>query len=142
MEGIIDGSLDAGFLGGSYPMASYTEVSLTHAVRIVPVDEKVIKEMASGSPYYYRAVVKAKSYKGLEQDTSIIGFAAGLFTHANVSTDLVYSVLRSLYEHRTEYYQVHASAKEMTPGAALKGIPIPLHPGAENYFKEIGIIKR
>jgi len=142
MEGIKDGSLDAGFLGGSYPMASYTELSLTHNVRIVPVDEKVIKEMVSESPYYYRAVVEAKSYKGLEQDTPIIGFAAGLFTHANVSADLVYSILKNLYEHRTQYYQVHASAKEMTPGTALKGIPIPLHPGAEKYFKEIEIIKR
>ena len=142
MEGIIDGSLDAGFLGGSYPMASYTELSLAHSVRIVPVDENVIKEMVRESPYYYRAVVKAKSYKGLEQDTPILGFAAGLFTHATVSDDLVYNIMRNLYEHRMEYYQVHASAKEMTPETALKGIAIPLHPGAEKYFKEIGIIKR
>jgi TRAP transporter TAXI family solute receptor len=142
MEGIKDGSLDAGFLGGSYPMASYTELSLTHKVRIVPVDEKVIKEMVRGSPYYYRAVVKAESYKGLEQDTPILGFAAGLFTHANVIVDLVYNIVKNLYEHRTEYYQVHASAKEMMPETALKGIPIPLHPGAEKYFKEIGVVKR
>ena len=142
MEGIIDGSLDTGFLGGSYPMASYTELALTHNVRIVPVDENVLEGMVKNSPYYYRGVVKAKSYKGLEQDTPILGFAAGLFTHANVSADLVYGVVRNLYQHRTEYYEVHASAREMTPETALKGIPIPLHPGAEKYFKEIGIIKR
>ena len=142
MEGIKDGSLDAGFLGGSYPMASYTELSLTHNVRIVPVDEMVIGQMVKGSPYYYRGVVKAKSYKGLEQDTPIPGFAVGLFTHANVSADLMYNIVKNLYEHRTEYYQVHVSAKEMTPETALKGIPIPLHPGAEKYFKEIGIVKR
>ena len=142
MEGIKDGSLDAGFLGGSYPMASYTELSLTHNVRIVPVDEMVIGQMVKGSPYYYRGVVKAKSYRGLEQDTPILGFAVGLFTHANVSADFVYNIVKNLYEHRTEYYQVHASSKEMTPETALKGIPIPLHPGAEKYFKEIGIVKR
>jgi hypothetical protein len=142
MEGIKDGSLDAGFLGGSYPMASYTELSLTHSVRIVPVDEGVIKTMTSESPYYYRGVVKAKSYKGLEQDTTIIGFASGFFTHGDVSADLIYQVMKSLYEHRTEYYQVHASAKEMTPESALKGIPIPLHPGAEKYFREIGVVKK
>ena len=142
MEGIKDGSLDAGFLGGSYPMASYTELSLTHNVRIVPVDEMVIGQMVKGSPYYYRGVVKAKSYRGLEQDTPILGFAVGLFTHANVSADFVYNIVKNLYEHRTEYYQVHLSAKEMTPETALKGIPIPLHPGADKYFKEIGIVKR
>ena len=142
MEGIKDGSLDAGFLGGSYPMASYTELSLTHNVRIVPVDEMVIGQTVKGSPYYYRGVVKAKSYRGLEQDTPILGFAVGLFTHANVSADFVYNIVKNLYEHRTEYYQVHASSKEMTPETALKGIPIPLHPGAEKYFKEIGIVKR
>ena len=142
IQGIKDGSLDAGFLAGGYPIASYTELSLTHSVRIVPVDEEIIKKVTSENPYYYGGLVKAKSYKGLENDTPIVGFAGGLFTHAGVSTDLVYQITKNLYEHREEYYQIHLSAKEMTPETALKGIPIPLHPGAERYFKEIGVLRK
>ncbi len=141
MEGIKDGSLDAGFLGGSYPMASYTELSLTHRVRIVPVDKSGADKVMSERPYVLD-VVKAKSYKGLENDTPVMGWAGGIFTHAGVSSDLVYRFIKNLYEHREEYYQVHVAAKELKPEAALKGILVPLHPGAEKYLKEIGLIKK
>lgn len=141
MEGIKDGGIDAGFLGGSYPMASYTELSLTHNVRIVPVDRSIVEKVISERPYLLE-VVKAKSYKGLEQDTPVMGWAGGIFTHASVSSDLIYRFIKNLYEHREDYYQVHVAAKEMTPETALKGISIPLHAGAEKYFKEIGVIKK
>jgi hypothetical protein len=141
MEGIMDGSLDAGFLGGSYPMASYTELSLTHSVRIVPVDRSAAEKVMSERPYILD-VVKAKSYRGLEQDTPVMGWAGGIFTHAGVSNELIYQFIKNLYEHREEYYQVHVAAKELKPEVALKGISIPLHPGAEKYLKEIGVIKR
>lgn len=97
--------------------------------------------MISERPYLLE-VVKAKSYKGLEQDTPVMGWAGGIFTHASVSSDLIYRFIKNLYEHREDYYQVHVAAKEMTPETALKGISIPLHAGAEKYFKEIGVIKK
>jgi TRAP transporter TAXI family solute receptor len=142
IEGIKDGSLDAGFLGGGYPIAAYTEISLTHSVRIVPVQEEIIKKVTVENPYYYRGLVKANSYKGLEHDTPIIGFSSGLNTQAGVNEGLVYQITKNLFDHKEDYYQIHLSAREMTPETALKGIPIPFHPGAERYFKEAGILKR
>ncbi len=141
VEGIQDGSLDGGFVGGGYPIAIYTELAMSHNVRIVPVDEKVLKKVMGEHPYYYGTVVKAKSYKGLEQDTLIYGFTTALFTVSNVSTDFVYKLLKNLFDHRADYYAIHQSAKDMTPEDATKGIPVPFHPGAEKYLKEIGAMK-
>ena len=141
MEGIKDGSLDGGFLGGSYPMASYSELSLTHKVRIVPVSKAASEKVLSEKPYLLD-VVKGGSYKGLEQDTLVMGWAGGIFTHAEVGSEFVYQFTKNLYKHREEYYQVHNSAKELKPEDALKGISIPLHPGAEKYLREIGVIKK
>lgn len=142
IEGIQDGSLDGGFVGGGYPVAIYTELALTHDVRIVPVDEGILKKAVAEHPYYYGTVVKAKSYKGLEQDTPIYGFASALFTVSNVSTDYVYKMVKSLFDHKADYYAVHQSAKDMTAADAMKGIPVPFHPGAEKYLKEIGVMKK
>jgi TRAP transporter TAXI family solute receptor len=114
---------------------------MSHNVRIVPVDEKVLKKVMGEHPYYYGTVVKAKSYKGLEQDTLIYGFTTALFTVSNVSTDFVYKLLKNLFDHRADYYAIHQSAKDMTPEDATKGIPVPFHPGAEKYLKEIGAMK-
>ena len=82
VEGIQDGSLDGGFLAGGYPIASYNELATQRSVRIVPVDEAILKKILADHPYYYKNVVKAKSYKGLEQDTTIMGFAGALWTHS------------------------------------------------------------
>lgn len=142
IEGIQDGSLDGGFVGGGYPVAIYTELALRHDVRIVPIDEGVLKKVVAEHPYYYGTVVKAKSYKGLEQDTPIYGFATALFTVSNVSTDYVYKMLKGLFDHKADYYAVHQSAKDMTAADAMKGIPVAFHAGAEKYLQEIGVMKK
>ena len=142
VEGIQDGSLDGGFVGGGYPVAIYTELALKHDVRIIPVEEKVLKRVMADHPYYYGTIVKAKSYRGLEQDTPIYGFTTALFSLSNVSTDFLYRLLKNLFDHKADYYAIHQSAKDMTAEDAMKGVPIPFHPGAEKYFKEIGVMKK
>jgi len=141
VEGIQDGSLDGGFVGGGYPIAIYTELAMTRDVRIVPVDETKLKKIVSEHPYYYGSVVKAKSYKGLENDTPIYGFTTAVWTTSSVSDDFVYKVIKNLFDHKEDYYAIHKSAKDMTPEDAMKGIPVPFHAGAEKFFKESGIKK-
>jgi TRAP transporter TAXI family solute receptor len=142
VEGIQDGSLDGGFVAGGFPIAAYTELATTHHVRIVPVDETLVKKITAEHPYYYRNVVKAKSYKGVEQDITIMGFTTALWTHGGVNTDLIYKLLKNLFDHKADYYSIHTSAKDMTAEDATKGIPLPFHPGAEKYLKEIGALKK
>jgi TRAP transporter TAXI family solute receptor len=142
VEGIQDGSLDGGFVGGGYPIAIYTELALKHDIRIVPIDEKVLKKVTADHPYYYGTIVKAKSYKGLEQDTLIYGFTTALWTLSSVNTDFVYRVVKNLFDHKADYYAIHQSAKDMTTEDAMKGIPLAFHPGAEKYYKEIGVMKK
>ena len=141
IEGIQNGSLDGGFFVGGYPIAAYSELATQQAVRIVPVDEKILKKATAEHPYYYRNVVKAKSYKGLEQDTPVLGFTTAIYAHEAMSSELVYKVIKNLFEHKADYYAIHASAKDMTVEDTTKGIPIPFHPGAIKYLKEIGAMK-
>ncbi len=142
VEGFQDGSLDGGFLAGGYPIASYSELAARYNVRIVPVDEKMLKKITAQHAYYYATVVKAGSYKGLEQDVPILGFATAVWTYKEVSNDIVYRILKNLFDHRQEYYEIHTAAKDMQPETATKGITVPFHPGAEKYLKEMGWFKK
>ncbi len=142
VEGIQDGSLDGGILAGGYPISAYSELSTQKAVRIVPVDEAMLKKIVAEHPYYYRNVVKAKSYKGLEQDTPIMGFAGGLWALSSVNPDYVYKMIKNLFDHKEEFYAIHSAAKEITLQNALTGLSVPLHPGAEKYYKEKGLLKK
>ncbi len=141
VQGLQDGSLDGGFVVGGYPIAAYTELSSTQSVRIVPVDDKVAEKITKEYPYYYRNIVKAKSYRGLELDTPIIGFSTSVWTYAGVDPEFVYKFLKNLHDHKVDYYAIHSAAKDMTLQDARKGNPLPLHPGAEKYLREAGAIK-
>jgi len=142
VQGIKDGSIDAGFLAGAYPIPAYRELSLVKDVRIIPADEVVLEKIIKGSPYFFKAMVKAGSYKGVDKDIPILGYGIILETHSAVDAELVYNILKVLFEHREELVAVHPSAKEMTYESALFSIAIPLHPGAEKYFKEVGVLKK
>jgi TRAP transporter TAXI family solute receptor len=141
VEGIQDGSLDGCFLAGGYPIASFVELSTRNPARIIPVDESLLKKILADHPYYYQDTVKAKSYKGIENDVTIMGFTTALWTHAGVSPDLVYRFTKTLFDHLDEYYAIHVAAKDLKRETALKGLSVPLHPGAEKYFRESGILK-
>ena len=142
VEGIKDGSIDAGFLAGAYPIPAYRELSFVKDVRIVPADEAILEKMIKGSPYFYKGLVKPGSYKGIDKDVPIIGYGIIFETHSDVDAGLVYSILKVLFEHKPELEVVHPSAKEMTHETALFSIAIPLHQGAERYFKEVGVLKK
>lgn len=141
MEGIVDGSLDAGFIGGAFPVAAFTEISTTHDVRLIPVDEPILNKIIKEYPGHVKAVVKAKSYRGVEQDTQLLGWSGGVWTHEAMPDALVYNFLKTLFSHFPDYYAVHASAKNLSAETATRGISVPLHPGAEKYFRQVGIVK-
>jgi uncharacterized protein len=58
-----------------------------------------------------------------------------------VSNDLIYDFLKTLVDHKEEYYQIHQDARGMSLENATKTILVPFHPGAEKYVKEMGVIK-
>lgn len=141
IEGIGDGSLDGGFFAGSYPMASYTELSTTKNVRIVPVDDAIAKRLVAEHPGHIQGLVKAKSYRGLESDTPVLGWTGAIWTHAGTSPEIVYNFTKTLFEHKEEYYEIHRDAKVLTVENATKTIRVPFHPGAEKYLREVGAVK-
>jgi uncharacterized protein len=142
VEGIQDGSLDGGFLAGGYPMPSFLELTTRFNARVVPVDEKIASRIIADHPGHFQTVAKAKSYKGLDQDTRVMGWGGAVWTHAGVSDDLVYKFIKNLFDHKEDYYEVHADAKALKLEDYNKGIAVPFHPGAEKYFREMGVWKQ
>lgn len=141
VDGIKNGSIDVGHLAGGYPIPAFTELSLAKPVRIIGLSEEMAKKIEA-SGYYLTAVVKAGSYEGrIKEDVIVPGFGSMLATHEKAPADLIYSITKTLFEKRSELERVHPSAKEMTLENALKAVGIPLHPGAERYYREVGVLK-
>ncbi len=64
-----------------------------------------------------------------------------LITHDGVSEDTAYKMTKLLFESLPQLVAAHAAAKAIDPAKALDGMPVPLHPGAEKYYREAGILK-
>lgn len=141
VDGIKEKSIDGGILGGVPPAASYSELSLTHDVTIIPVRADVIKTITEKYLFYFPVTIKKGAYRGLDSDVQTIAFSSNLVTHERTSADLVYKLLKAIYEHKDELVSIHRSAEGMTLKTALMGSGVPLHEGAIRYYKEVGVLK-
>jgi len=142
VEGIQDDSIHAGFIAGAYPIPAMQELSLRREIRVIPVEEKILKKVIEVNPYLYSDTLKAGAYKGMDKETPILVFGVGFVTHDVVDAGLVYKIIKALYDHRNELIEIHPVAKEMDLKNAFRTIVYPMHPGAEKYYKEVGVIKK
>jgi TRAP transporter TAXI family solute receptor len=140
-EGIKDGSIDAGFISGTYPISALQELAFSKDIRIVPVNEAILKKVLDENPYFYRETLKPGDYKTVTQNTPILVFGSVLVTHNKVDADLVYKITKTIYQHIDEIQAVAPGTRDMNLKNALLTIANPFHPGAIKYFKEASVMK-
>ena len=131
----IDVTLQSAVLGAS----SLRDLAASLPIVIVPIPEAVIRKI--NDPAYTRAIIPAHTYDGQSADVSTAAVQNFLVTHEGVSNDIVYGTTKALWTHLPELVAAHPAAKAMDIGHALMGMPVPLHPGAEKYYREVGALK-
>lgn len=141
-EGIQDGSLDAGPLLGAVPAALVHELSQLHDVRLLNIDEEAEQKFLEANPYYSVKEVEANTYQGQEETVKIPSLEVIAFTHENADDELVYQFVDTILSNGDALVEVHPIAKELIPENILQGTDqLPLHPGAEKYYREKGLIE-
>lgn len=130
--------IDAFFVTAGLPNTAIVEVSNKIDVRLIGLDEADMAKLTEQYAYYVPVTVPAGTYNGMAEDVTVPAVGAVLICSKDLSEDLVYSLTRTLYEDTAELS--HAKKAEISAESAVKGIPVPFHPGAEKYFKEKGLI--
>ncbi|WP_376695959.1 TAXI family TRAP transporter solute-binding subunit [Wenzhouxiangella sp. EGI_FJ10305] len=103
-------------------------------------DESDLAAVNRDYPGLYRFIeIEAGTYPHQEQDVRTIGQANLLGTTSEVPDEHVYRVLRALYDNLSFLHAFHAATRVMQPDTALDGLPVPLHPGAVRFYREIGL---
>ncbi|HWO77542.1 MAG TPA: TAXI family TRAP transporter solute-binding subunit [Bacillus sp. (in: firmicutes)] len=136
--GIQDGNIDAAFITAGTPTGAVEGLSATVEVKIVPIAEDKIEELVAEYPYYAKDVIPAGTY-GMEGEVTTVAVLAMLAVTDSLSEDVVYDITKAIYENADKIS--HAKGEFIKKESALNGIGIDLHPGAEKYFKEAGILK-
>jgi uncharacterized protein len=138
---MLDGDLDAYVIVAGYPTASVIEQCDVACV-LVPIDGPEVEALLQEYRFFSRDVIPSGTYKGVDEIRTI-SVGAQWVVSAEVDEDLVYGITSALWHDtaRTLLDTGHEKAKAITLATALDGIAIPLHPGAERFYREAGLIQ-
>ncbi len=129
----LDGTLQSAGLG----VASIRDLASSVDITVVAVPASVAETL--GAPYV-AATIPAGTYDGQDADVPTVAVSNYLVTHAGVSDETAYEMTKQLFENLDTLEASHQAAALITLEHALDGMPIPLHPGAERYYREKGMI--
>ena len=136
-----DGRLDAAFYSVALGAAVITDTALMIPMDIVPIEGPNVDKLIEKYPFYAKQTVPAGTYKNNDTDVPTVSVMAMLSANADIEANIVYSILKAVYADLPQLKKAHAKFKGIEEKNALVGMSIPLHPGAQKYFKEVGIIK-
>lgn len=136
-KAIQDGQLDAAFQTAGTPTAAITELAATTGVKIIPVDADKIDALIQKYPFYVKTTIPANTYQTVQEDINTVSVKSMLIVRSGLSEDLVYKVTKAIFENTDKLG--HAKAKEIKIEDALKGVSLPVHPGAKKFFDEKGV---
>ncbi|MDZ4145004.1 MAG: TAXI family TRAP transporter solute-binding subunit [Burkholderiales bacterium] len=131
--------LDATLQSAGLGVASIRDLATAVKIVVIPVPADVVAKV--GDAAYQPSVIPANTYTGQTEAVATAAIPNFLVTHSGVSDDVAYRMAKAMYDNIDTLYAAHNAAKSIKRENAIKGMPVPLHPGAERYYKEVGLIK-
>ncbi len=141
-DALRNGKVDAIFVVAGYPTGAIVELASAVDIKLVPIDGAGAKALTSKYGFFSESPIPSGTYEGVDS-VNTVAVGAQWFTSAKEDTDLIYKITKALWnkESRKLMDVGHAKGKTITPDTALSGVGVPLHPGAEKFYKEAGLIK-
>jgi len=138
-----DGNMDAFFFVGGFPAGAIAELATSMPITLVPISGQEAEGILEKYQFFANHTVPAGTYQGVDQDVQTLSVGAQWVTSADQPEDLVYGITKALWNDNTRALldSGHAKGKSITKESALEGIGIPLHPGAERFYREAGLLK-
>jgi hypothetical protein len=135
------GRLDAFFIVAGAPIATLLEAASRMPFTLLPIDGPPADQLLRRLPFYSRTVIPAGTYPGTP-DIASIAVGAQLVVRADLDERLGYEITRTLWSERTRKLLDggHPKGHEIRRENALRGVSLPLHPGAERFYREAGLL--
>lgn len=130
----IDATLQSAGLG----VASIRDLATTNDIVLVAIPAEVLANVED--PAYQPATIPAGTYNGQTEPVPTVKVVNYLVTHSGVSSELAYQMTRQLFDHLDRLVAAHNAARAISRDTALAGMPVPLHPGAARYYREVGLL--
>ncbi|MEC5290096.1 TAXI family TRAP transporter solute-binding subunit [Aurantimonas sp. C2-6-R+9] len=137
VELIKNRQLDATLQSAGLGVASIRDLASSLPITVVAVPAEIAEKL--GAPFQ-AAEIPAGTYDGQDAAVPTLAITNILVTSSDVDEELVYQMTKQLIENLPELVAAHNAAKSIDPAKAAKNLPVALHPGAERYYKEAGLL--
>ncbi len=133
--------LDAFFLVAGYPVTAVSELADVGKIKLLPINGEIADKFVADHGYYSISQIPADTYRDIDTAPTL-AVSTQWIVNENVPEERVYEITRALWHPKNRHLldRGHAKGLLIHLDTALKGVSTPLHPGAERYYKEIGII--
>lgn len=136
-----NGMVDAAFVTSGSPNATIMELGTTNNIVIVPIEGAGAAALKEKYPFFVDAVIPADTY-GTATDVNTVTVMNILFIRDSLPEEVVYDITKGIFDNIDDIKASHNTANtHISLENALKGVQVPFHPGAEKYYKEMGVIK-
>ncbi|HXF45466.1 MAG TPA: TAXI family TRAP transporter solute-binding subunit, partial [Burkholderiaceae bacterium] len=139
VELIKNRQLDVTLQSAGLGVASIRDLATTMKISVVAIPPEVVAKI--GDPAYQAGTIPAGTYSGQDAAVPTVTIKNFLVTHEGVPADTVYTMTKALFDNLDQMVAAHSAAKAITKADAPKNPPVPLHPGAERYYREAGLLK-
>lgn len=138
VELIKNRQLDATLQSSGLGMAAIRDLSSVMPLNYVSVPTETVAKI--GNPAYQATMIPANTYDGQPEAVPTVAIINVLVTREDVPDEVAYQMTKLMFENLTRLGNSHSAAKDIKLESAAKNLPIALHPGAERYYKEKGVL--
>ena len=138
-QALCDNKIDAFFYTVGHPAGNIQEATTSCESTLVPLAGASIDKLVAGKPYYAYATIPGGMYRGNANEVKTYGVTATLVASSKTPADVVYQVVRGVFENFDEFKKLHPAFNNLDAKTMMKsGVSAPLHEGAIKYYKEKG----
>lgn len=140
VDALKDGQVSGVFNDSHAPSSAITDLLSTGDYHVLEFTDDELEAIKAQKDLYDIYTVPANSYPNQDKDLKTIGYPVLLTCPASADAEQIYSLAETIFNHTDDLINAHSAAKSITPENAVKGLSVPLHEGAEQYFTEKGIL--
>lgn len=137
---IQNGTIDGAWIMSGAPASAVTQ-ACTSGCKLVDISDDIIASLQADYPWYAPFTIPAGTYPGQDADVQTSAIKMVMFCRGDLDEEAVYQLTKTFWENIDSLGEAQSNLKGLTPEEAVKDIAdLPLHAGAERYYKEIGVL--
>jgi len=136
-----DGLIDMMCFAGAIPYSVVVDITTSRDIKLLQLNDDELAKMKVINEAFFATIIPAGTYQGVNYDVQTLGAIQHIICSSELDEEFVYQSTKAIVENIDAIKEAHVAFSPLTPEMMAKDVGIPFHPGAEKYYREMGLIK-